>query len=351
MICESLQSQINNFTLAFFGDVTKTEGGDTGVVWNLPCGLDLGIPVTPRGPDEGVSCYFIRLFNDAILELQGAKGETGASGANGFSGYTTLLASFVQPSTSLAIIIVTQFTPAIRPGEYIFISGSGWFRVIDFDNAGNISVSLVQPMIAAGRVVPAGRIVTPVGPPGRNSTGRRGDTGQPGDRGDQGAKGESGDQGPDGSSLLHGPTEQNGSLIGANEDYTVANTSLSVVTFGKAPNPVVPFQFVAPVAGKYLVRLVWLGYSTGTASFVAGLFNNTDLSKNVSPDPAGTNKFLPGSYMNSLGSAFTVGTYVTFTISCIVTTTSNFNTIQFRAVGSGCRFVAANTNMTWVRVT
>lgn len=78
---ELLYSQIENFTLNFFGDVVKTEiDGNTS--WSLPCRLDIGLPSNPRGPTEPLGCYFLRLFNG----VTGLQGEDGAPGFNGHDG-------------------------------------------------------------------------------------------------------------------------------------------------------------------------------------------------------------------------------------------------------------------------
>src|ERR1017187_5408533 len=58
--CESLPSQIENFTDQFFGTVVKTEINGV-VTLSLRCQLDVGLPGNPRGVDEGLACYFLRL--------------------------------------------------------------------------------------------------------------------------------------------------------------------------------------------------------------------------------------------------------------------------------------------------
>jgi hypothetical protein len=66
---EPLASQLNNFITSFYGSLTKTCVNNQ-VVWVLPCDLDSGIPGYPRIANEGLACYFIRVFT-AIVE--GAK--------------------------------------------------------------------------------------------------------------------------------------------------------------------------------------------------------------------------------------------------------------------------------------
>ena len=85
--CETLPSQIDNFTLQFFGEVVKTEVNGQ-VVWSLPCSLTTGLPANPRGADEPLGCYILRLFQDGILGEQGPQGDTGETGANGRNAYT-----------------------------------------------------------------------------------------------------------------------------------------------------------------------------------------------------------------------------------------------------------------------
>src|SRR6185436_11523721 len=111
--CESLPSQISNFTTQFFGVVTKTEV-DGAVVWSLPCSLDVGLPANPRGSGEGLACYFLRLFADGIIGLTGPKGDSGTPGTDGRNAYTVTLHSFTQPTSGNPNIQVsTAFNPAV----------------------------------------------------------------------------------------------------------------------------------------------------------------------------------------------------------------------------------------------
>ncbi len=183
--CESLPSQIQNFTDAFFGTVIKTET-DGVVSWSLPCGLDVGLPNNPRASGEGLACYFLRLFEDGILGLTGPQGIPGTPGCNGNNAYTVTLTAFLQPSSDNPNIqVLTPYNPAILSELYVFIQGSGWYFVDFYDTSGTAFLTLALPVasVPAGTTITAGKILTPAGFPGA--------TGPQGAQGIQGATGES----------------------------------------------------------------------------------------------------------------------------------------------------------------
>lgn len=163
--CESLPSQIQNFTLQFFGTVVKTEVNGQ-VVWSLPCALDVGLPNNPRGVDEGLACYFLRLFRDGIGGLTGPKGDTGAPGTNGNNTYTVTLQAFAHPSINnpMTQIVVVQ-NPSILEGIGLFIEHSGAYLVTNVAPGGVIFVTLVTPIGSPSAVIPVGSVVVPIGPP------------------------------------------------------------------------------------------------------------------------------------------------------------------------------------------
>lgn len=66
--CESLPSALDNFIKHFFGSVVKTLV-DGKIQWTLPCDLEEGLPGNPRAENEGLACYFLRLFSDGILSI------------------------------------------------------------------------------------------------------------------------------------------------------------------------------------------------------------------------------------------------------------------------------------------
>lgn len=184
--CESLSSQIQNFTTQFFGEVIKTEV-DGAIQWSLPCSLDVGLENNPRGADEGLACYFLRLFQDGIIGLTGPQGVAGANGADGRNAYTVTLGSFGQPSLALPNVTVsTSYNPAILPGMYVFISTSGWYLVTNTDISGTLWLTLTRSLIGAPGLILAGKLVVPSGYPGVSVTGATGPQGPAGPQGDAG---------------------------------------------------------------------------------------------------------------------------------------------------------------------
>lgn len=164
--CESLPSQIENFTLQFFGTVVKTEI-DGKVVWSLPCQLDVGLPENPRGVDEGLACYFLRLFRDGIGGLKGDRGCPGTNGQNGMNAYAVVKQSYAQPSLGSPLAQIVIFAnPAIVTGLYVFVQNSGYYLVTDVQPGGVVFVTFVQAADNALATVPAGSLMIPCGPPG-----------------------------------------------------------------------------------------------------------------------------------------------------------------------------------------
>jgi hypothetical protein len=182
--CESLPSQIQNFSDAFFGLVVKTEV-DGAVTWSLPCGLDVGLVGNPRAEGEGLACYFLRLFNDGIIGLKGDPGAPGAAGATGHNAFSVTTQTFVQPSLGAPnVTVLTSYNPAILAGMYVFIMGSGWYLVDNADVSGALSLTLTKTVISppVGNVT-AGKLVVPSGYPGPSVQGGKGDKGDKGDTG------------------------------------------------------------------------------------------------------------------------------------------------------------------------
>lgn len=184
--CETLPSQIENFTAQFFGAVVKTEVNGV-VSWSLPCNLDIGLENNPRLTDEGLACYFLRLFEIGIIGLTGPAGDTGAAGADGFNSYTVTLAGFTQPTVgSPNVTVQTSFNPAILVGLEVFIATSGWYLVQTAADDGTLLLTLTEKLPAASGTITAGKLVVPTGPPGRSITGPTGSTGLPGPQGTPG---------------------------------------------------------------------------------------------------------------------------------------------------------------------
>lgn len=185
--CESLSSQVQNFTTQFFGTVIKSEE-DGQVVWSLPCNLEIGLENNPRAEGEGVACYFFRLFQQGIIGATGPMGPAGANGAAGKNAFTITLASFSQPSLGAPNIqISTLFNPAILEGMYIFIDESGWYQVTATDGAGALWLTLVKELSGAPATITTGKLVVPSGFPGVSVTGPQGPQGTQGPQGGPGA--------------------------------------------------------------------------------------------------------------------------------------------------------------------
>ena len=198
-----LPTQLDAFTLQFFGDqLGKTVAGDS-IVWELPCGLDTGIDMNPRLPGESLACYFLRLFEAGITGTIGAQGDPGLPGPCGQDAFTVTLQNFSQPE--LLDPYVTVFT---RPGFSLVaglpveVQGSGYYMVEDVEAGGSTLLRLTQPFADAPTIIPEGAIVIASGLPGAQVTGPQGPQG---DQGNPGAKGAQGIQGLQGIQGNFGP--------------------------------------------------------------------------------------------------------------------------------------------------
>ena len=243
--CESLPSQISNFTAQFFGEIVKTEI-DGVVSWSLPCGLDVGLPNNPRGFGEGLACYFLRLFDEGIIGLTGPQGEKGLPGCNGFNAYAVTLQAFVQPAQGEGVQVLTGFNPSMLSGSYVFIGTSGLYLINNADASGLLSLTLVvQPVSPIGSVIAAGKLVVPSGPPGGpiGPQGIQGETGPQGPVGPPGPQGETGPQGPVGPTGTAGiPT-----FLNAVENVFNNTTAVSWTRFNSASVPTTASAFIVTV--------------------------------------------------------------------------------------------------------
>lgn len=231
--CESLPSQISNFTQQFFGDVVKTEVNGV-VSWSLPCSLDIGLPANPRGVGEGLACYFLRLFNDGIVGLTGPKGDPGLAGTNGNNAFSVTLQGFTQPTLATPYLqILTAYNPALLNNIYVFIDGSGWYLVSGSDGNGTLFLILVQPLSGVSGYIQAGKLVVPSGAPGPSVVGPQG---VPGIQGPQGSPGPA-------------YTTDNNTLTFVGSDFSIPLTATAVNFVNSAP------EFLAASAGRYLVTV------------------------------------------------------------------------------------------------
>jgi hypothetical protein len=271
--CESLPSQIENFTAQFFGVVVKSEV-DGEVVWTLPCNLETGLENNPRAEDEWLACYFLRLFRDGILGLTGPQGETGADGTNGRNAYTVTLQSFTQPTLgSPTVTVQTQYNPAILENSYIFIATSGWYHVDATDTSGTLFLTLVKEVTGASGTITAGKLVVPSGFPGVSVTGPTG------------PQGPQGPQGPAGASL----TEDNAFFFATvGVDFNLPLLYAAVDYTNSTP------QILLPTAGIYkvtaVVGLIGLA-SVAITDTVSLKLRNTSNASDVSGSEVEVNDF------------------------------------------------------------
>jgi hypothetical protein len=320
--CESLPSQIANFTAQFFGTVIKTEVNGN-VVWSLPCNLDVGLPGNPRSADEGLACYFLRLFGDGIIGLTGPQGPAGNPGTDGNNAYTVTLHSFTQPTAGNPNVQVSAaFNPAILPNSNVFIGSSGYYSVNQVDGSGTLFLQLVQAVPGASGTITAGKLVIVTGPPGAAITGP------------QGPQGNVGPQGPAGEIVTH----TNGyyfATIGT--DFGLSASYQQVTFINSAP------AFLLPAVGTYLISAVvtveGLGGVTAPDAVLFKLRNSTSAT-----DVPGSEKTINTMVPNQFSQVI---------LNATVTTTGLNQSLVLmgRASGGGIfNVVALSTSMTYVRL-
>jgi len=227
-----LPSALQNFITSFYGPgLIKTEV-DGVVEWVLPCDLDTGIPGNPKGDDEGLACYFKRLFEDGLVGLLGPKGDTGATGEAGRNAYTVATSAFV-PATIAGQTV--QFSiipsPVVSEGQTIFIPGSGWYLITEVFQSSVIFAQLLESIPTPLALIPPGTLVLPTGPRGLSITGPQGLQGVKGDTGATGATGATGSTGATGAVGPAGATatNTNAAVIPTGADYELTNAYAHVV--------------------------------------------------------------------------------------------------------------------------
>jgi hypothetical protein len=332
--CESLPSQIQNFTDQFFGSVVKTEVNGQ-VVWSLPCSLDIGLPANPRAVGEGLACYFLRLFRDGISGLMGPKGNPGTPGANGRNAFSVTTQAFGQPSINnpfAQIVIVPN--PSIVAGLGVFIQNSGYYQVTNVAPGGVVFVTLLSPLPSAPAVIPAGSIVTPGAAQGATGlTGTQGPQGLVGPQGVQGAPGVS-FTGTNGQVTFF---DSSGNLPVGALDYIVTAAWANVdFTSGL-------FEFAPAAAGTYLINV---------AVSVQGTVNvlTTDVISLTLASSTGANYY---TNMTQYSGVF-AGEYEMVPITAIITFAGGVGEkLRVRAKGSDAgRFAVfpAGSMVRWVRI-
>jgi hypothetical protein len=315
--CETLPSQIDNFTLQFFGEVVKTEVDGT-VVWSLPCQLDTGLPANPRGADEPLGCYILRLFQDGIIGEPGVQGDPGNAGTNGVDAYTVVVAPFATPSLEHPYVqIVTRLNANIVTGENIFIESSGWYNVVGTDGTGVLFCNLISRLSNFTPIVPVGALVVPAGQTGVGVKGEQGDKGLTGDQGIQGPKGQPGN---DAVSV----TQNNGFFFTTTGfDYNLlafSDEDFHPVWFSVASPgypPVTPTaadpRFTLPNAGTYLiVGKTAANVQSNTQIKLFSVTNNFDVpgtTQLIAPSAANEFRHCPFAAIYTAGGADTIQLY------------------------------------------
>jgi hypothetical protein len=320
--CESLPSQIQNFTTQFFGTVIKTET-DGVVSWSLPCSLDIGLPANPRGDGEGLACYFLRLFSEGIVGLKGDPGVKGDAGIDGRNSFTVTLGSFQQPTEGNPNVQVSAaYNPAMLVGEYIFIATSGWYLITATDTTGALFLTMAKALPGASGTITAGKLVVPAGYPGASIQGPEGD---PGTKGDTGA---TGDSFTSVNGKYFAPVGTNYALQIAYAGVTFVNSSPSILL---------------PAIGNYLVTVVadilgTTGVASNDVAFLK-LFNTT------------TNADVPASEHELSNIIDTERKQIV--LNTILSTTGLNQTIQLygkATTANKISVVALNTTITYVRI-
>jgi hypothetical protein len=319
--CETLPSQLDNFTRQFFGTIERTVI-DGKIAWILPCDLDIGLPGNPRADEESLACYFLRLFREGIVGQLGPKGDTGAQGTNGRNAYTVITSAFNAPTAENPN---SQFTvipsPVISIGQTVFVSTLGWLVITDIFEGSTVFTTLVELIPGSAAVVTPGQLVLPTGPRGLSIKGDAGDQGVKGDQGDQGATGATGSPGATGSTGPAGAaaTNSNGTQTGGTTNYTMQNVEQKI-DFGTTD-----FDLTLPTAGTYLVLFQFGGRndSAGTRRWRFKLKNQTTVTDvpNTQQD-------------NVVNTDSAADRFQYFVVFGIVTTSSDGEIIEARAESS-----------------
>lgn len=199
---EPLPSALENFILAFFGTLTKTQNPDGTWTWTLPCNLTEGLPANPRLPDEGVSCYLLRLINDGISGLQGEPGPEGPAGVQGDAGdnaWSITGQAFVEPAINTNVSILLVNANFLATGVNFFVETSGYYLVVG--KLGNVlNAKFIASIGGPGGSITAGKLVHAAGPQG--NVGPTGAVGPAGAAGPAGPAGAAGPTGPSGNKFV-----------------------------------------------------------------------------------------------------------------------------------------------------
>lgn len=335
--CETLPSSLENFIVSFYGEIQRTEV-DGRVVWVLPCDLDTGIPGNPKGTNEGLACYFKRLFQEGLVGLEGPQGQKGDTGEIGHNAYTVATSAFNPPPNPGGTIQVSIIpSPTASVGQTVFIPGSGWYVITEIFQSSIVFATLLEAIPSPLAVIPPGTLVLPVGPRGLSITGPKGDKG---DKGDTGATGGTGATGTPGAAGVAGPagataTNSNTLIQAAGANYSLTN-AFAHVLFGTTE-----LDATLPTAGTYVlfVTLELSNTSGATRDWSFKLVNQTT----AADVPSSTfNVHIPGATDES----------ICFTVQAI--TASINNVIEVDALSTSAvanqDVVPTNSRVFWVQL-
>lgn len=320
--CESLPSQLANFSLQFYGDITKSLVNDS-VAWSLPCGLDTGLSSNPRGVDEGLACYFSRLFRDIILANQGPRGAPGLSGCDGNNAFTVSLTTFSVPPEGGSVGLMVA-NPAIFGLQMrVFIQGSGLYYVSAI--ADSVVTFVLERQLTANGQISAGALIIPAGPTGSAIVGNRGPKGINGFRGIRGDQGPVGPQGPDGLAFVQYYTGFGGTDFSSN----------GIIDFGtSAP------RVLLENPGKYLFHI--------TVGIISAnlLVTSKALSMHVVNLTTGVDVTTP--FFERFNWPTLIGNQTKFpmSLSFFITTTSNNVNLGLRIVSNAPGSIKVSANQT-----
>jgi hypothetical protein len=303
--CETLPSALENFIVSFFGPgLIKTEVNGQ-VRWVLPCDLDTGIPGNPKGTDEGLACYFKRLFEDGLVGLIGPKGDTGSTGESGHNAYTVATSAFNPPGVGQSVQFSIIPSPVVSVGQTIFIPGSGWYVITEVFQSSTLFATLLESIPSPLAVIPPGTLVLPVGPRGLSITGPQGLQGAKGDTGAQGATGATGMPGATGAAGPAGAvaTNTNAKVIPSGADYQMTG-SFAHVVFGTDE-----LDTTLATAGTYLF-FVTLNCSNAAGGARDWSFKLVNQSSATDIDDSGVDVHLLSATTSSLNWAVLVTTSV-----------------------------------------
>lgn len=282
-----LPTQLDTFTTQFFGNqLGKAVSGDS-IIWQLPCGLDVGAAANPRLPGESLACYFLRLFEAGITGTIGPQGEQGLPGKCGQDAFTITLQNFNQPTLQSPYVAVTTRPGfSLVPGLPVEVQGSGYYIVQDAESDGATLLQLTQPFVGAPAVIPAGAIVVSSGLPGAIIKGPQGPQGPPGIQGVQGAQGPaaaSATTGPQGPTVhLQHATKGYGAFAGNPPIPATSQQPLTTVYQNLGTNPGNTPIFTTPDASNSFYYAVFTGF-LGFVNLNSGTNTGTLSMKVVGP--------------------------------------------------------------------